>query len=364
MANSPVLSGMTGEVNQSPEVTPRSLPLTAIDLFSGCGGLTQGLRMAEFRVLAAVEVNPSAVTTYRANHPDTVVFQRDIRDLQTSEVLDGLGIASGELDLLAGCPPCQGFSSLRTLNGSRRIDDPRNDLVNDFLRLTEALLPRAVMLENVPGLVRDARFIQFIERMEGLGYRGSHRILDASDYRVPQRRRRLIYLGGRGRTLPFAPEEHSRVVVKDVLSALPPAGGSGDPPHDIPERRSPRVMRLIKSIPKDGGSRRDLPADAQLPCHIRCAGFADVYGRLAWDKVAPTLTTGCFNPSKGRFLHPTADRAITMREAALLQGFPSDYVFDASLGKETLASLIGNALPPPFIAAHSRSIAKALHKSR
>ena len=340
--------------------TEYSQSLAAIDLFSGCGGLTAGLIMADFRVLAAVEISAPAVTTYRANHPETTIWHGDIRDLRPTALMQTLGLESEELDLLAGCPPCQGFSILRTRNGSLRIEDSRNNLIHEFLRLTEAFLPRAVMLENVPGLARDERFVAFCQRMEGLGYVGSHRILDAADYGVPQRRHRLIYIAGLGQPIPFARREHKRRVVRDAIFGLPPAGSSGDPPHDIPERRSSRIMEVIRAIPRDGGSRSDLPTDLQLACHRRCNGFSDVYGRLSWNKVAPTLTTGCFNPSKGRFLHPTADRAITMREAALLQGFPPSYLFDASLGKEALAALIGNALPPPFVAAHSRSVSRAL----
>lgn len=129
--------------------------------------------------------------------------------------------------------------------------------------------------------------------------------------------------------------------------------------HDMPEHRTPKVMAIIKQIPKNGGSRRDLPDHLQLECHKRCNGFKDVYGRMAWNDVAPTITSGCFNPSKGRFLHPEEDRAITLREAALLQGFPRRYKFPIN-NKSAVALMIGNALPPPFIAAHGKSIREAL----
>lgn len=333
---------------------------TAVDLFSGCGGLTLGLRKAGFRVLAAVEIDSLAVRIYKANHRNVAVWETDIRGLEPSELLEKLRVNEGQLDLLAGCPPCQGFSTMRTLNGAVRVDDPRNNLLLEFQRFVEAVRPRTVMMENVPGLADDERFASFCKKLKSLGYVGKHHILDAADYGVPQRRRRLIYLAGYGVEIPFAAKTRKRKTVKDVLRDLPKAGESGDHAHDIPERRSPKVMRIIRHIPKDGGSRADLPAEFQLECHRRCNGFSDVYGRMAWNNVAPTITSGCFNPSKGRFLHPEEDRAITMREAALLQGFPVDYKFVSEIGKEALAAMIGNALPPPFIAAHSRNIRRVL----
>jgi DNA (cytosine-5)-methyltransferase 1 len=337
----------------------RKLKPTAVDLFSGCGGLTTGLRKAGYRVLAAVDIDAMSVKTYKANHRDVAVLEADIRSVKPRDLLEQINKRPGEIDLLAGCPPCQGFSTLRTLNGSVRIDDPRNDLLKEFLRFVQALRPRAVMMENVPGLASDERFGSFCRKLKRLGYLGDYRILNAGDYGVPQRRRRLIYLAGYGVEIPFADKARKLITVKDALGNLPKAGESGDPFHDMPESRSAKVMGIIRRIPKDGGSRADLSEKFQLECHKRCDGFSDVYGRMAWDELAPTITSGCFNPSKGRFLHPQEDRAITMREAALLQGFPARYKFAPEIGKEALAAMIGNALPPPFIAAHSRSIRRA-----
>ncbi len=252
--------------------------LTAVDLFCGCGGLTIGLRMAGFRVVAAVEIDPLAVKTYTANHRDVAVWETDIRQLKPAELLAELGLREGEMDLLAGCPPCQGFSTLRTLNGSTRIEDPRNDLLLEFQRFVEALRPRAVMMENVPGLANDTRFSCFSAKLRRLGYVGEHRILDAADYGVPQRRRRLIYLAGHGIAIPFAGKARKSKTVKDVLCDLPKAGESGDCAHDLPERRSSKVMRMIRRIPKDGGSRNDLPEDWQLECHRRCDGATALSG--------------------------------------------------------------------------------------
>jgi len=333
---------------------------TAIDLFCGCGGLTVGLKKAGFKVLGVVDVDPLSVKTYKANHKDVKVWEADIRDLDPFDVAAALKLKNKRIDLLAGCPPCQGFSTIRTLNGAIAVKDPRNDLLLEFQRFVEALRPRTVMLENVPGLAKDGRFTSFCNYMEKLGYLGEYRILNAAEYGVPQRRRRLIYLAGLGFKLSFAGKARKLKTVRDAIDGLPKAGVSGDNVHDLAEHRTPKVMKIIQLIPKNGGSRKDLPKKFQLQCHKRCNGFKDVYGRMKWDDVAPTITSGCFNPSKGRFLHPEEDRAITMREAALLQGFPRRYKFPATNSKSAVATMIGNALPPPFIRLHAKRIRRHL----
>lgn len=333
---------------------------TAIDLFCGCGGLTLGLKQAGFRVLGAIDIHIPSVKTYKANHRGVKVWEQDIRDLDPSELSADLGLQGKCLDLLAGCPPCQGFSTIRTLNGAILVEDARNDLLFEFLRFVEGLMPRTVMMENVPGLAHDARFAAFCKRMEEVGYLGDHRVLNAAAYGVAQRRRRLIYLAGLGQAIPFAGPARRSKTVRCAIGGLATAGESGDTIHDLPEHRTAKVKDLIQRIPENGGSRGDLPAEDQLDCHKRCDGFKDVYGRMSWDNVSPTITSGCFNPSKGRFLHPKENRAITMREAALLQGFPRKYKFPLTESKTTLALMIGNALPPPFVAAHAREVARKL----
>jgi DNA (cytosine-5)-methyltransferase 1 len=218
------------------------------------------------------------------------------------------------------------------------------------------------MLENVPALAIDERFRQLERQLVELGYHIESRVVDAARYGVPQRRKRLILLAARGRAVSFPAAQLAGKTVREALAGLGPAGSSGDALHDLPERRSDRIRELIRLIPKDGGSRSALPMHARLNCHSRCSGFKDVYGRMAWDDVAPTITSGCFNPSKGRFLHPSEDRAITLREAAVLQGFPVDYDFGEDLSKQGTALLIGNALPPPLICAHARALMSSLKK--
>lgn len=334
----------------------------AIDLFCGCGGLAIGLKQAGFRVVGALDIDPLAIESFKANHRRTRIWERDISKVTASEVMRDLELKPGDLDLLAGCPPCQGFSALRTLNGSRPVRDRSKDLVFQFLRFARVLMPKAVMMENVPGLASDRRLREFSRSLRSLGFVTHHRVLDAADYGVPQRRRRLILLAGRFGAIPFGRAARARVTVRDAIEELPRPGKSGDPLHDVPENRDPKIVDLISLIPHDGGSRADLGAGWQLPCHRRTEGFWDIYGRMAWDDVAPTITSGCVNPSKGRFLHPRQNRCITLREAALLQGFPPDYRLSLKRGKFEAARMIGNALPPEFIRRHARSVSSYLSK--
>lgn len=342
---------------------PAIARLKAVDLFAGCGGLTLGLRRAGFDVVGAVEIDERAASVYQENHPGVELKQADIRNLCARKFRRELGLARGELDLLAGCPPCQGFSSLRTRNGANRNRDLRNGLIDDMLRLIEEFMPRAVMMENVPGLARFRPFAGFCKQLKQLGYVIQFAIKDAANYGVPQRRRRLILLAGRGFSVPFGKECDEISTVRSAIGALG-AFAKADKLHNLPEQRSSKVMSLIRDIPRNGGSRGDLPASRQLACHRRSDGFKDIYGRMAWNAPAPTITSGCFNPSKGRFLHPVKNRAITMREAALLQSFPRNYIFDASLGKQAIALMIGNALPPEFIRRHALEIRKAVKRQR
>jgi DNA (cytosine-5)-methyltransferase 1 len=204
------------------------------------------------------------------------------------------------------------------------------------------------MLENVPGLASYEGFTELVAKITALGYSCEYGVFDAADYGVPQRRKRLVLIGSRKGMIPLAEPSCQKFHVRDVMDCLPFVGQSGDALHDVIERRSQRVLSIIRLIPKDGGNRSGIPARYQLECHKSCSGFRDVYGRMAWDEVSPTITSGCTNPSKGRFIHPEHDRAITPREAALLQGFPPAYFFSLKRGKDGAARLIGNAFPPEF----------------
>lgn len=332
---------------------------TAIDFFCGAGGLSLGMKQAGFRVLAAVDIDPLAVKSFKANHRKTLVIPADLRTVVAAGLRRDLGLKRGELDLLAGCPPCQSFSALKTLNGGKRVRDKRNkDLLFQILRFVRELRPKAVMLENVPKLSKDTRIRLLAKKLTELGYNCERRVLNAADYGVPQRRKRMILIAVRKRFGPpsFAAPSKQRRTVRETIATLRGPRRSSDPLHSFGETRSDEIRALIARIPTNGGGRNSLPDEDQLPCHVRCDGFSDIYGRMSWDAVAPTITSGCVNPSKGRFLHPRANRCITLREAALLQGFPPHYKFCLDQGKFAAARLIGNALPPPFIRRHSAAI--------
>jgi DNA (cytosine-5)-methyltransferase 1 len=329
---------------------------TAVDLFSGVGGLTEGLLQAGYKVVGAVETDALACRAYKLNHKRVKLWEMDITRLSGTAMMKALKLQSGELDLLAACPPCQGFSIMRTKNGNRWTRDPRNDLIFDVLRIIRSMKPKSVMLENVPGLAKNKRYAAFRKGLRSLGYYVKWKFLNTVDFAVPQRRRRLVLLASKLGEPEFAPNAAKRRTVRHLIGKLTPPTRSLDPLHNYSVSRSKKVRNLIRSIPTNGGSRVALGARKQLPCHKTFEGFNDVYGRMAWDMPAPTITGGCINPSKGRFLHPNANRAITLREAALIQTFPKTYRFPLDNNRYSIALLIGNALPPEFIRRHAAAL--------
>lgn len=333
---------------------------TAIDLFSGAGGLTVGLKKAGFKVLLAVDNDATACATYEINHPKIDLIDADITKVDPKKVILDVGLKKGGLDLLAGCPPCQGFSTLRTRNKNTSMEDHRNDLVFEFVKWVRVFLPKTIMMENVPALAKDARMIKVTNSLKRLGYHlddSSVTVVDAADYGVPQRRKRMLLLVSRMGSIKHPRKSKSRKTVKDAIGNMVQPRLSNDYLHKDRSQRSEKVKNIIRQIPKNGGSRQDLPKNMWLECHKRYPdGFKDVYGRMAWNEVSPTITSGCTNPSKGRFLHPSQNRTITLREAAILQTFPKRYKFCDSRGRDRIALMIGNALPPELIRRHATAI--------
>lgn len=358
-----------------------------VDLFSGCGGMSWGLEKSGFRTVAAIDNWEPALRTFAHNHPGAITVNSDIRSIDASEFLNRLGLQRGELDLIVGGPPCQGFSK-NVPASYRYLDDARNQLFRDYMRFVEELMPKAIVMENVAelynaydGQVRE----ELIAWLERLGYRTDVRVLTASNYGVPQKRRRCIFMASRSGYQPRIPEagqllrgRHEdqdftkRVSAWEAISDLPRledgeefavavnpnpatnnfqlwARGKTDSVYNHVSKKLRPLQKLRYESLGAGQGIRDLPDDIRPK-----GGYSGAYGRLDFENVAPTVTRWVFHPGSGRFGHPRETRVITMREAARLQSFTDDFVF---LGTNNeIAGQIGNAVPPRLMAALSDEI--------
>ena len=368
-----------------------------IDLFAGAGGLSCGLEMAGFSPVLANEIDPIYADTYKRNHSNTEVVVDDIREVCDRNLKKSLGLKVGELDLLAGGPPCQGFSINAPI---RSLDDKRNHLFKDYLRIAETLKPKAVLIENVPGIVslgKGTVVEQIYKELDRMGYSVSHRILFAGHYGVPQMRFRTTFIAikGRGKKIIFPEPTYNATAVAnftgakelcinipplfaqhlkahasvwDAISDLPeiePGNTNGifDYPTE-PKSEYQQILRIgsnrienhtcpklgkinlerLKHIPQ-GGSWRDIPFDL-LPAGLKRARRSDHtkrYGRLHPEGLCSTVLTKC-DPHWGSFFHPVQDRVISVREAARIQSFPDAYIFYGSTTQHY--EQVGNAVPP------------------
>lgn len=344
--------------------------MTALDLYCGAGGLTRGLRHAGWKVLAGIDIDGTVAETYKRNNPGTRFIHADLRCV-TSEDIRQLAesVPHGEL-LLAGCAPCQPFSKQRRTHGLGQHSD--SVLLGEFARLVVALRPGIVLMENVPGIASVqgfSAFRRYLKTLLDLGYDVDQRVLNTRDFGVPQHRQRYALLATtNGRSRLPAPSLDNGISghwsVRGAIHHLPPIEAgmayAGIPNH-CAAGLSPRNLERIRATPPDGGSRRDWPERLQLglACHrARGVGFSDVYGRMWWDRAAPTLTSRCNSLSNGRFGHPEQHRAISLREAAALQTFPDDYEFFGTNNR--IARWIGNAVPVSFAEALGRAAATAV----
>lgn len=335
-------------------IHPNSRQVSAIDIFCGAGGLSYGLEAAGVNVLAGVDIDPSCRYPFETNIPDARFLERDARLLDPGELAEIW--PRGSLRLLAGCAPCQPFSPYQRGRGTP--SDTRWPLLREFGRLVEATQPELVTTENVPRLVGTRVFEAFLQLLDDLNYSIAYRTCNCTDYGLPQRRRRLVLIASKLGPIEIADGYLSGAPPRTVGDAIRdlPAIASGetdkfDPLHRSRALRSINLRRIQASTP--GGSWLDWPEALRAPCHRRASGkrFKSVYARMSWDEPAPTLTTYFHNFGAGRYGHPEQDRAISIREGAILQGFPVDYDFvrlGFPISYTTLGRLIGNAVPPPL----------------
>ncbi|MCY4006595.1 MAG: DNA cytosine methyltransferase [Rhodobacteraceae bacterium] len=322
--------------------------ILAVDLFCGVGGLTHGLSRAGIQVRLGVDLDPACRFPLEANNA-TKFVEADVAQLESSDIV--LAFEGAEFTLLAGCAPCQPFSSY---SHSARRNRPHEDweLLSSFGSLVLSVRPTLVTMENVPPLRERQIFKDFVEALLDAGYFVDFKVLNGSHIGVPQRRRRLVLVASLLGPINLPKVSYKTVTVRDVISELPviEAGAANptDPLHVSASLSELNKERMRHSEP--GGTWRDWPEEIVATCHKRKSGstYPSVYGRMEWDQPAPTMTTQCYGFGNGRFGHPEQNRAISLREAAMLQSFPEHYKFvpkGAAIVFSTLGRLIGNAVP-------------------
>lgn len=325
-----------------------------IELFAGCGGMALGFKDAGFRTVLANEWDKDACDSLRANITDRVL-NCAIQEIETFP----------EADVVAGGPPCQGFSNL----GERVPNDPRNQLWRHYFRCVEQVNPKIFVLENVPPLLKSAEYTEMRRLAVELGYEVEGRILNAADYGAPQTRKRAIIIGSRIGTPTFPEPTHCDPLKRTLLNQhLPPWRTVRDAIGHLPinptgrdwhigRNPTPKSLERYRCVPP-GGNRWNLPPDLMPDCWKRkTKGGTDLFGRLWWDRPSVTIRTEFYKPEKGRYLHPVAHRPITHLEASLLQGFPEDFKFCGS--RISVGVQIGNAVPPLLaraIAEHQTTV--------
>jgi DNA (cytosine-5)-methyltransferase 1 len=346
-------------------------PVSAVDLFCGAGGLTYGLMQAGIKVEAGIDNDMQAKFAYTANNPGAQFHHWDISSKNCRSIKKLF--RAGKLRLLAGCAPCKPFSKLTS--GIKNHDDW--DLLDYFGRFVRGIVPDLVTMENVPELAdRGAEvFRRFVGTLESLDYCIDWRIVSSAEYGVPQVRRRLVLLASRiGKiAIPNALYPRStqwktvRQAIGDLRSLKIGEADPNDTMHVAP-LLSPLNLKRLQATPHNGGNRREWPDELVLECHRKKSGerYGSIYGRMWWDKPAPTMTTLCTGIGNGRFGHPEQDRSITLREAALFQSFPRRYAFwptEEKLNKSAVSKLIGNAVPPKLAKALGKAIIRHIQES-
>ena len=355
---------LAGEENQR-MVKKQSLdinadsPISAVDLFCGAGGLTHGLLQAGIKVEAGIDIDEQARHAYEENNPGATFLCWDVERKRSSSI--GKLFAPGKYRLLAGCAPCQPFSRLTNgMQGHHSLG-----LLDYFGRFVGAIEPELVTMENVPELADRGRevFDRFLQKLEDLEYEVDWDVVHCEYYGVPQSRKRLVLLASRLGEIQIPKGWYSTPsrwkTVAKTIGDLPPLESGEESPDDplhVASQLSDLNLRRIRATPHDGGTRHSWPEELVLDCHKKESGktYGSIYGRMWWDKPAPTMTTLCTGIGNGRFGHPEQDRSLTLREAALFQSFPMSYEFwppDEKLNRKAVGRMIGNAVPPKLAKA-------------
>ena len=336
-----------------------SSEIRCVDLFCGAGGLTHGLERAGIQVSLGVDHDPACKIPYTSNNAAAFSLA-DVAEVGANDLDRAWGEA--RVRVLVGCAPCQPVSCYQ--KGAEAKDDSRWGLLRHFGRLVQDAKPHLVAMENVPLLMRESVFNDFCHTLAAHGYQITYYILNCVDYDVPQERKRLVLLASRhGRIkLPAPVNPFHRKTVREAIGDLPPLDAGGvdetDPLHQTSCLSATNLERIRASRP--GGSWQDWPNDLVNSCHreLSTHSYSNVYGRMEWDRPAPTLTTHFHLYSGGRYGHPEQDRAISIREGALLQSFPLTYRFvskEQDVSKKSTARMIGNAVPPKLGEAMGRA---------
>ena len=341
--------------------------LKVIDLFCGIGGLSYGLIKEGLDVVAGIDNDDSCKFGYEYNNKAKFIH-RDICDITAREINKLFGNKENAIRVLVGCAPCQPFSGLNLGQITKKQLEP----LEKFARLIKATLPDIVSMENVSRLADMEKypvFKTFISVLMKSGYRYKYEIVDASDYGVPQNRKRLVLLASRFGEIQLIKKTHEskKSTVRDVIQDLDPIGDGEVSKFDSlhrARRLSPTNLKRIKATPHDGGNSQSWKKSLVLTCHAKDSGETykrTVYGRMRWDEPAPTMTTQCVGLGNGRFGHPEQDRAISLREAAIFQTFPRSYRFtdpEEPIFVSHIAKFIGNAVPVRLGSIIGRSIKK------
>jgi DNA (cytosine-5)-methyltransferase 1 len=347
-------------------------PVSAVDLFCGAGGLTHGLLQAGIKVEAGIDLDGQMKYAYERNNPGVRFLRWDLarKNCNSIEKL----FDTGKVRLLAGCAPCQPFSKLT--NGRKR--HCAWGLLDNFARFVRGIVPELVTMENVPELADRGRevFERFVGTLDALDYHVDWRVVHCPEYGIPQSRRRLVLLASRFGPISVPEGRYRRPsqwkTVRQTIGYLPELeGGEEDPsdPMHAASLPSQTNLKRIRATPHDGGSRNEWPDELVLDCHRRKSGesYYSIYGRMWWDKPAPTMTTLCTGIGNGRFGHPEQDRSITLREAALFQSFPRSYEFwppDQRLNRKAVGRMVGNAVPPKLARELGRAIMQHIADKR